>query len=100
MMQLHQDKKKFEQKNIKIIAICPEDTKTLQTFADKYELSFDLVADSDHVLAKKYGQQVKFLKLGRMPSQIVMDKDESVVFQHYASNMTDIIENNDILLKM
>ncbi len=99
MMQLHQDIKKFEEKKIKIVAICPEKIKDIEKFSNKHQLDFDLVSDSNHILADKYGQQVVFLKLGRMPAQIIIDKEENVIFKHYANSMIDIIENNEILEK-
>ncbi len=57
----------------------------------------NLVADSDHFLADKYGQEIKILKLGRMPSQLVLDKDENIIFKHYAKSMRDIVANDVVL---
>ncbi len=97
MMQLHQDIEKFEAKKIKVIAICPEKIEQVIKFQEKNNLSFDLVSDSDHSLANKYGQETKILKLGRMPAQIVLDKNSSVLFKRYAKNMKDITENEAVL---
>ncbi len=100
MMQLHQDRNLFAQKNIKVIVICPETIEGIEQFLTGHELAFDLVADNDHTLATKYGQKVVLLKLGRMPAQLIINKEETVVFRHYAKNMVDIIENKEILAKV
>ncbi len=97
MMQLHQDINKFEEKKMRVVVVCPDKLKTIEKFLGKNELAFDLVADSDHFLAEKYGQEIKILKLGRMPSQLVLDKDENIVFKHYAKSMRDIVDNDTIL---
>ncbi len=97
MMQLHQDIQKFEDLKIKVVVVCPENMVRVEKFVAKQPLEFDLVADPQHVIADRFKQQVKIFKLGRMPAQIILDKDDKHVFEHYASSMTNIIENNVIL---
>ncbi len=100
MMQLHQDADKFEEKKIKLIAICPEKIEKVKKFQEEKNLNFDLVSDYDHYLADKYGQETKILKLGRMPAQIIIDKERKIFCKHYASSMRDIIENDEVLKKL
>ncbi len=97
MVQLHQDIKAFEEAGIKVVAICPEKMNGLEKFTAKQPLDFVLVADPQHLVADRYQQQVKLLKLGRMPAQILIDQNDQRAFEHYASSMTNIIENNVIL---
>ncbi len=97
MVQLHQDIKKFQDKKIRVVAICPESQERIEKYLAKESLDFDLVSDSDHQLADCYGQQVKVLKLGRMPAQLVLDGKGHRIVEHYARNMTDILENQQIL---
>ncbi len=99
MMQLHQDIDKFNEKKIKIVDICPEKESKVEAFIAKNKLNLDLVSDNSHNIANKYGQQVKLLKLGRMPAQIILDGKGEVVFKSFANSMKDIIENKDILSK-
>ncbi len=100
MMQVHQEIKKFEEKKVKVMAICPENQKQIERYLTKQPLAFDVVADSTHEVAKTFGQQVKLLKLGRTPAQIVLDSEEKKVFEHYAKNMADIVENETILKQL
>ncbi len=96
-MQLHRDIAKFEAKKIKIVAISPEKIKQVAKYHQKHQLSFDLVSDNQHLLGNKYGQQVILLKLGRMPAQIILNKNQAIIFKHYASSMLNIISNDKIL---
>jgi peroxiredoxin Q/BCP len=48
-------------------------------------------------VSKRFGQQVKLLKLGRMPAQLVIDKKGLIRFVHYGNSMSDIAENEKIL---
>ena len=45
----------FEQLNVRVVAISPDNPAKLQKFATKYDLNFDLLSDEDHVIAEAYG---------------------------------------------
>jgi peroxiredoxin Q/BCP len=47
------------------------------------------LADPKHSVAEKYEQKVSFLKMGRMPALMIVDKKGRVRFAHYAENMRD-----------
>ena len=55
------------------------------------------LADPTHTVAKRYGQEVKLLKLGRMPALMVVDKAGQVVHSHYGTSMSDIPTSGAIL---
>jgi len=44
-----------------------------------------------------YGQEVKLLKFGRMPAQILIDMQGIVKYAHYGQSMSDIPANEKIL---
>jgi peroxiredoxin Q/BCP len=46
---------------------------------------------------KRFGQEVNLFKLGRMPAQVLIDKEGTVRFAHYGHSMTDIPPNQEIL---
>jgi peroxiredoxin Q/BCP len=46
---------------------------------------------------KRYGQELSLFKLGRMPAQLLIDKQGVVRFVHYGHSMADIPENEEIL---
>lgn len=96
MVQLHQDQEEFTKRNIEVVAICPESEEKIQSYLDKQDLYFTLVADPSHKLADQMNQQVKILKLGRMPAQILISPTGQLIFEHHSRNMKDIIGNQKI----
>jgi peroxiredoxin len=97
MAQLRQDYQKFKERNTEIIAIGPEDTKTFNSWWHKNQMPFIGVADPEHVIAKMYGQQVKLIKLGRMPASLLLDKQGYIRYKHFGESMSDIPENQQVL---
>lgn len=53
-------------------------------------LRFTGLPDPEHRVLDLYGQQVKLLKLGRMPAQVLVDRGGTVRFAYYGSSMSDI----------
>ena len=51
----------------------------------------------DHSVLKRFGQEVNLFKLGRMPAQVIVDKDGVARFVHYGKAMSDIPENEELL---
>lgn len=51
--------------------------------------------ESHHVL-KLYGQEVNLFKLGRMPAQMLVDKEGVLRYVHFGHSMKDIPENKEI----
>ena len=64
---------------------------------DKEQYPFIGLPDPEHRVADSYGQQVKLLKLGRLPALLVIDSDGFVRYRHYGSSMRDIPNNEEIL---
>jgi peroxiredoxin Q/BCP len=44
-----------------------------------------------------YGQEIKLFKFGRMPAQVLVDKNGMVRFVHYGNSMSDIPTNEELL---
>ena len=53
--------------------------------------------DPDHLVAKKYRQQVNLFKLGRMPLNYIIDGNGYIRFAHYGNSMSDIPNNEELL---
>jgi len=45
----------FEERGIKVLGVSLDDERSHQKFADKYQLPFTLLADTDHAVADRYG---------------------------------------------
>ena len=97
MTQLRLDYQQIMDTDTEVIVVGPEDTETFQTYWDKAELPFIGLPDPQHEVASLYGQEVKVLKLGRLPAQMIIDKSGMLRYVHYGHSMSDIPSNNEIL---
>ena len=53
--------------------------------------------DPEHSVMKLYGQEVKLLKLGRMPAQMLIDTKGVIRYVHYGSSMADIPDIREVI---
>jgi len=100
MAQLRQDYDAFIQRETVVIAVGPDSRQAFKDYWQKHDIPFIGLADPDHKAAKLYDQEVNLLKFGRIPAQLIIDKQGKVRFVHYADSMSDIPENEDILNKL
>ena len=97
MMQLHRDMEKFEKQDTIIVTIGPENTNSFIKYWSKHELAFCGIPDEKHIVSELYGQEVKAFKLGRLPAQMIIDKEGLLRYVHYGRNMEDIPSNEELL---
>lgn len=97
MAQLRQDYEKFKARDVEIVVIGPEDARRFKDYWQEHDLAFVGLPDKDHTILKRYGQQVDLFKLGRMPAQMLIDKDGMLRYVHYGHSMKDIPDNDEIL---
>jgi peroxiredoxin Q/BCP len=97
MAQLRQDYDEFVERDTEVIAVGPDSKQAFVDFWKDKVIPFIGLADPDHQVAKLYDQEVNLLKLGRIPAQMVIDKQGIVRFVHYSNSMSDLPENEDIL---
>jgi peroxiredoxin Q/BCP len=97
MTQLRQDYPQFLDRDAEIVAIGPEGKETFARYWLANEMPFVGLPDPGHTVLKLYGQEVKLLRLGRMPAQVVVDKSGRARYVHYGHSMADIPPNSEIL---
>jgi peroxiredoxin len=97
MAQLRQDYERFKKLATEVLVVGPENTKAFQKYWTKENLQFVGLPDPKHTLSGLYGQEVKVLKLGRLPCQMIIDKTGILRFVHYGRSMSDIPSNSEIL---
>ncbi len=97
MAQVRQDYDEFKKRNVAVIAVGPETMPVFKDYWDSHDMPFIGLADPEHEAAGKYQQEVNLLKFGRMPAQMIIDKNGIVQYVHYADSMSDIPDNDDIL---
>jgi peroxiredoxin Q/BCP len=97
MAQLRQDYQEFVKRGAEVVVVGPDSLEAFKAYWSKEHLPFVGLPDPEHRVAKLYGQQVKWLKLGRMPALVVVDRQGRVRFRHYGSAMSDIPPDERIL---
>jgi peroxiredoxin Q/BCP len=102
MAQLRQDYQQFVDRDAAILAVGPESREEFAAYWQpdpQQEAQFPFVGlpDPEHTVLDLYGQEVKLLKLGRLPAQIVVDKEGKIRYAHYGRSMADIPPNSELL---
>ena len=75
----------------------PEDADSFKLYWKSHKLPFIGLPDPTHSVLKRYGQEVNLFKLGRMPAQVIIDKQGIARYVHYGHSMSDIPKNEEIL---
>ncbi len=68
MAQLRQDYAEFTARGAEIVVVGPEDVEAFRAYWTKEALPFVGLPDPKHRVSELYGQEIKLLKFGRMPS--------------------------------
>jgi peroxiredoxin len=97
MAQLRQDYSEFVKRGAEVVVIGPEDAKAFERYWREHDLPFIGLPDPKASVLKQYGQEVNLFKLGRMPAQVIVDKNGIARFVHYGHSMSDIPENAEVL---
>jgi peroxiredoxin len=96
MAQLRQDYQEFINRQTQVLVVGPEDAKAFSDYWTKNNLPFIGLPDPKASVLKLYGQEVNLFKLGRMPAQVLVDKEGVARFVHYGHDMTDIPSNTEL----
>ena len=96
MAQLRHDYQEFVNRQAQVIVVGPEDAKAFRAYWQTHDLPFIGLPDPKASVLKLYGQEVNLFKLGRMPAQVIVDKNGVARFVHYGHDMTDIPANAEV----
>ncbi|GBD15485.1 hypothetical protein HRbin26_00375 [bacterium HR26] len=94
---MRQDYERFRALGAEVIAIGPDTPERFRRYWAEHQLPFLGLADPEHRVAGRYGQEVKLLKLGRLPAVVVVDREGIVRAVHYGGSMRDIPPNETLL---
>lgn len=97
MAQLRQDFEQFDALNTKTVVVGPENKRAFAKYFAENSLPFIGLPDPSHSVLKLFGQEVNIFKFGRMPAQMIVDKQGVARFVHYGHAMDDIPENAELL---
>jgi len=94
---LRQNYNKFTAQDTEIVVVGPEGGASFSTYWKSHHLPFIGLPDPTHTVLKRYGQEVNLFKFGRMPAQLLIDKQGMSRFVHYGHDAADIPANEEIL---
>jgi len=97
MAQLRQDHDKFIEQDTEILVFGREDAATFLDYWQKNVLPFVGIPDPTLSVLKLYGQEVNLFKFGRIPAQVIVDKQGLARFAHYGHDPSDISINDEVL---
>ncbi len=97
MAQLRHDHTEFVARDVAVVVVGPENAQGFADYWQKEKLPFIGLPDPKASVLKLYGQEVNIFKLGRMPAQVLIDKEGIARFVHYGHDMRDIPSNQEIL---
>lgn len=95
MAQLRLDYQEFVKRNTVIIVVGPEKMEAFEAYWKENDLPFIGLPDPTASVLKLFGQEVNLFKLGRMPAQVLVDRQGIARFVHYGHSMADIPENKE-----
>lgn len=97
MAQLRQDYSKFKELETEVIVVGPEGPEQFKSYWQDKDLPFIGLPNPDHSVLKLFGQKVNLFKFGRMPAQVIVDKQGIARFVHYGKSMSDIPGNEELI---
>lgn len=97
MAQLRQDYDQFVQRDAEVVVVGPENAAKFASYFKQHDLPFVGLPDPKHMVLKLYKQEVSLIRMGRLPSQTLVDKNGIIQSAHFGKNMTDIPKNEDLL---
>jgi len=97
MAQLRQGYEEFTARGAQVIVLGPEGAAAFRDYWQREKLPFIGLPDAKHSVLKLYGQEVNLFKLGRMPAQVIVDRQGIVRYAHYGHAMSDIPSNAELL---
>jgi len=98
MAQLRQDYESFKNLDTEVLAVGPENTKAFQEYWTKENLPFVGLPDPKHTLSGLYGQEIKILKLGRLPCQMIIDKTGILRFVFLANILKKVLKHEILII--
>jgi peroxiredoxin Q/BCP len=97
MAQLRHGYQAFVERGAEIIVVGPEGRPAFAAYWESQHMPFVGLPDPEHTVLKRYGQEVNLFKLGRLPAQVIVDKEGIARYVHYGHSIADIPPNEELL---
>ncbi|GBD22254.1 Putative peroxiredoxin bcp [bacterium HR28] len=94
---MRRDYEQFRKVGAEVVVIAPDGPRSVRSYWERQQLPFPVISDPEHRLAARFGQEVKLMKLGRMPAVIVIDAEGVIRAAWYGESMRDIPDTAAVL---
>jgi peroxiredoxin Q/BCP len=94
---LRQTYPEFLRRGAEVVSVGPEGAAEFKAYWSENKLPFLGLPDPRHKVLNLYGQEFSLIKLGRMPAQILIDRQGQARFVCYADDMRDYASNEELL---
>ncbi len=97
VFRLGKDIDKFKQLNTEIYAITADRFENARRLELRYaKEAFPIFFDKTHEVVQLLKQEVKILKLGRLPAVLIVNGDGIIKWAYYGDDLRDIPKNQDL----
>jgi len=97
VFRLRKNLEKFHQLNAEIYAITADRYENARRLELHYAKgAFPIFFDKTHEVVRLLHQEVKILKLGRLPATLIIDEEGVIKWAYYGDNFRDLPSNNEI----
>jgi len=97
MVQLRQDHDRYTAQGVQVVVVGPDSLSAFRHYWQENDLPFIGIPDPEHSVLKLYGQEIRIFKFGRLPAQVLIDREGIARYVHYGQSMSDIPCAEDIL---
>ena len=97
MAQLRDASEDLAKSDTMVLIVAPELPEAFQEMWKAENVPFIGLPDLDYSVLKTYGKQAGLFKLGRVPTQILIDKQGFVRYAHFGHGPSDMPSNEEIL---
>lgn len=94
---MRQQHGELTQRGAQVVVLGPDSASAFERRWKAEGFPFIGLPDPEHRVLDLFGQQVKLLRWGRMPAQVLVDREGIVRFAHYGSSMSDIPETSEVV---
>ena len=97
MAQLRDASEDYARSDTLVLIVAPESAEAFHKMWKAEKVPFIGLPDPSYYVLKTYGKQADLFKLGRVPTQILIDKQGFVRYAHFGHTPADVPSNEEIL---
>ena len=97
MAQLRDASDEYAKSDTLVLIVAPEPTEAFQEMWKAENIPFVGLPDLGFSVLKTYGKQAGLFKLGRVPTQVLIDKQGIIRYVHFGHAPSDMPTNDEIL---